>query len=51
MTTLIFISVSWLVVANTIYQYPSNSLIGMAILLLGLPAYWLWQQAKKEKPV
>jgi APA family basic amino acid/polyamine antiporter len=50
-TTLVFIAASWLVVINTIYQYPSNSLIGMGILLLGLPAYWLWQQAKKEKPV
>ena len=49
-TTLVFIVVSWLVVINTIYQYPSNSLIGMGILLLGLPAYWLWQQAKKETP-
>lgn len=48
-TTLIFITVSWLVVINTIYQYPSNSLIGMAILLLGLPAYWLWQQTQKAE--
>ena len=48
-TTLIFIAVSWLVVINTIYQYPSNSLIGMGILLLGLPAYWLWQTAKRAK--
>ena len=49
MTTLIFIAVSWLVVINTIYQYPSNSLIGMAILLLGLPAYWLWRQTQKAE--
>lgn len=48
-TTLIFIAVSWLVVINTIYQYPSNSLIGMAILLLGLPAYWLWRQTQKAE--
>jgi APA family basic amino acid/polyamine antiporter len=45
-TTLIFITVSWLVVINTIFQYPENSLIGVAILLLGLPVYFLWQRQK-----
>jgi APA family basic amino acid/polyamine antiporter len=42
-TTMIFISISWLVVANTIYKYPANSLLGMLILLLGLPVYLLWR--------
>ena len=43
-TTLLFIAVSWLVVANTIYKYPANSLLGFAILLLGLPVYWSSEQ-------
>jgi APA family basic amino acid/polyamine antiporter len=43
-TTILFIAVSWLVVANTIYKYPANSLLGFAILLLGLPVYWLWSR-------
>ena len=43
-TTILFIGVSWLVVANTIYKYPANSLLGFAILLLGLPVYWLWSK-------
>jgi APA family basic amino acid/polyamine antiporter len=43
-TTILFITASWLVVANTIYKYPANSLLGFAILLLGLPVYWLWSR-------
>jgi APA family basic amino acid/polyamine antiporter len=43
-TTAIFILISWLVVANTIYKYPANSLLGMLILFLGLPVYALWRR-------
>lgn len=43
-TTGIFILISWLVVANTIYKYPANSLLGMLILFLGLPVYALWRR-------
>ncbi len=46
-TTAIFILVSWLVVANTIYQYPANSLLGMLILLLGLPVYAFWSRRQR----
>jgi APA family basic amino acid/polyamine antiporter len=42
-TTLLFIAACWLVVANTIIRYPSNTLIGMAILLAGIPAYLFWR--------
>ena len=45
-TTIAFILISWLVVANTIYRYPANSLLGMAILLLGIPVYALWHRRK-----
>ncbi len=49
-STGIFVLVSWLVVINTIYKYPKNSLLGMFVLLLGLPVYafWAWKQ-KAEK--
>jgi APA family basic amino acid/polyamine antiporter len=46
-TTGLFVLVSWLVVINTLYKYPRNSLLGMAILLLGLPVYAFW--AAKQK--
>ena len=43
-TTLLFIAACWLVVINTIIRYPSNTLIGMAILLAGVPAYFFWSR-------
>ena len=43
-TTIIFVLISWLVVANTLYRYPANSLLGMAILLLGIPVYAFWHR-------
>ena len=46
-TTAIFILISWLVVANTIYKYPANSLLGMLILLLGLPVYVFWSRRQR----
>jgi APA family basic amino acid/polyamine antiporter len=41
-TTIIFILACWLVVGNTLYKYPENSLVGVGILLLGLPVYFFW---------
>src|SRR5579864_235135 len=32
------------VVANTIYRYPGNTLIGMAILAAGVPVYYIWKR-------
>jgi APA family basic amino acid/polyamine antiporter len=40
-TTIVFIAVCWLVVINTVYQFPRNTLIGIAIMIIGIPAYWL----------
>jgi basic amino acid/polyamine antiporter, APA family len=42
-TTLLFIAACWLVVIDTIYKYPANSLAGFTILLLGLPVYAGWR--------
>jgi APA family basic amino acid/polyamine antiporter len=42
--TIFFIAVSWLVVANTIFTYPGNSLIGTAIMVSGIPAYYYWKR-------
>jgi APA family basic amino acid/polyamine antiporter len=43
-TTLLFIAICWLVVLNTIYKYPRNTLIGIGILLAGIPAYLAWRR-------
>jgi APA family basic amino acid/polyamine antiporter len=45
-TTILFIGACWTVVGNTIYTYPRNSLIGVGILLLGLPVYFFWAYRK-----
>ncbi len=42
-TTILFIAVCWLVVINTVYRYPENTLIGIAIMLAGIPAYLFWR--------
>jgi len=46
-TTIVFIVACWTVVGNTIYTYPANSLIGVGILLLGLPVYFLWDRKRR----
>jgi len=35
-------------VANTIYRYPQNSLIGMGLLLAGIPVYMFWSRRAKN---
>jgi APA family basic amino acid/polyamine antiporter len=47
-TTMIFIAGCWLVAINTVYKYPTNTLIGMAIMAAGIPAYlfWRWRSSK-----
>ena len=45
-TTLLFIAICWAVAINTVYRYPGNTLIGMAIMLAGLPAYWFWRSRR-----
>ena len=41
-STAILLAICWWVVANTIYRYPRNSLIGFVLLLAGIPVYWFW---------
>ncbi len=47
-TTILFVLSCWLVVANTIYTYPRNSLIGVLILLLGLPVFAFWNKRRRS---
>jgi APA family basic amino acid/polyamine antiporter len=41
---IIFIAGSLGFVANTLMERPVESLAGLGLLALGLPAYWYWQQ-------
>ena len=43
-STLLFCLVCWSVVANAIYCYPRNTLIGIGILISGVPAYFIWRK-------
>jgi APA family basic amino acid/polyamine antiporter len=40
---ILFIAVEWLVAASAIYKAPTNSLIGVAILVAGIPVYFFWR--------
>jgi APA family basic amino acid/polyamine antiporter len=45
-TTGLFVITCWLVVINTIYRYPSNTLLGVGILALGVSVYTFWARRK-----
>ena len=47
-TTIAFIAICWLVVINTVYKYPENTLIGLGILLAGIPFYFFWRRLRSE---
>lgn len=46
-TTALFILACWLIVLDALWKEPRNSLVGVVILLLGLPVYALWQRRKR----
>jgi len=46
-TTLLFTGACWLVVLNTIFRYPSETGVGLLILLAGLPAYVYWSRSNR----
>ncbi len=45
-TTALFVAACWLVVLSTIYKYPRNSAVGLAILAAGVPVYLIWGRKK-----
>jgi hypothetical protein len=48
-TTALFVAICWLVVINTVYRYPGNTLIGLGILLAGIPAFYFWRWRNKHE--
>ena len=47
-TTAVFVAGCWLFVANLVAQRPRDTLLGMAILLTGVPAYALWSARRSR---
>ena len=43
-TTALFCLACAGVVANTVYRYPANTVIGLAILATGVPVYYIWRK-------
>jgi APA family basic amino acid/polyamine antiporter len=48
-TTAAFLLASIVIVANTSIAYPNDTLIGLALLLLGAPVYLLWKRVSRER--
>jgi basic amino acid/polyamine antiporter, APA family len=48
-TTVFFVSICWLVVLATFYHSPGNSLLGLALLLAGIPVYLYWSRRKASQ--
>ena len=47
-TTLLFLAGAWYIVGDTILNSPHDTLIGVGILLSGLPVYWLFSRARRR---
>jgi APA family basic amino acid/polyamine antiporter len=45
-TTLAFVGGAWLMVMNTVYRFPADTLAGVGLLLAGVPVYFLWQRRR-----
>jgi basic amino acid/polyamine antiporter, APA family len=45
-STAFFCAVSWSVVANAVYTYPHDTLIGLGILATGVPVYFVWSKLR-----
>ena len=48
-TTGAFVAVCWLFVANLVAQRPKDTLVGMAVLATGVPAYAFWRARERGR--
>jgi APA family basic amino acid/polyamine antiporter len=47
-TTAFFCAVCAAVVLNAFYRFPTNTLIGLAILVAGVPVYYIWKRVPQS---
>jgi APA family basic amino acid/polyamine antiporter len=50
-TPLLFVAASGAIVLNTFFTQPGRALTGLAVVLLGTPAYLLWRRRSTRPPV
>jgi APA family basic amino acid/polyamine antiporter len=48
-TTALFVASCWIVVANTIYQHLPNTIIGLILVLGGIPVYFFWRLLRRNQ--
>jgi APA family basic amino acid/polyamine antiporter len=46
-TTILFVTVYWLVVGNSFYRYRQNALLVLGILAAGVPLYFYWSRKNR----
>ncbi|MBD5654289.1 MAG: amino acid permease [Candidatus Eremiobacteraeota bacterium] len=49
-TTAFFLVASIAIVINTLVAFPGDTLIGLALLVLGAPVYVIWKRFSRERP-
>jgi basic amino acid/polyamine antiporter, APA family len=49
-TTGLFVSIAWLVTANTIYKYPRNAGVALCILFAGIPVFYFFR-GRARRPI
>lgn len=47
----LFVLALIVLVINTLVELPVESLVGLGLILLGLPAYWFWASKKRQEGV
>ncbi len=45
-TTAAFALIAFAVAANTIYRYPQNTLVGLLLVVAGVPVFFFWRRAR-----
>ncbi|HEY6331366.1 MAG TPA: amino acid permease, partial [Blastocatellia bacterium] len=47
-TTALFMAACWLVVLSTVYKFPENAGLGLAIVMGGIPVYFFWRWWRRD---